>query len=123
MSLLLHSLYPLIPVPASEEPEVEATKAPLEAAKTAYDCLRVTPKLIENGNVQAISDLASGMYLLEAGMNCSILNVKINAGSLKDKEVANKFLNECAQLQKDARAIIEDNMKLIKKSPFIPNMR
>lgn len=94
---------------------LEATKAPLEAAKTAYDCLRVTPKLIENGNVQAISDLASGMYLLEAGMNCSILNVKINAGSLKDKEVANKFLNECAQLQKDARAIIEDNMKLIEE--------
>lgn len=94
---------------------LDATKAPLEAAKTAYECLKVTPRLIENGNSSAISDLASGMYLLEAGMNCSILNVKINAGSLKDREVADKFLNECAQLQKDARAIIEDNMKLIEE--------
>ena len=94
---------------------LDATKAPLEAARLAYQCLEVTPRLIANGNASAISDLASGMYMLEAGMNCSILNVKINAGSLKDQEVVNEFLNECAQLQKDARAIIEENMKLIEE--------
>lgn len=94
---------------------LDATKAPLEAARIAYNCLVVTPKLIKNGNASAMSDLASGMYLLEAGMNCSILNVKINAGSLKDQEVVNQFLNECAQLQKDARAIIEENMKIIEE--------
>lgn len=94
---------------------LDATKAPLAAARLAYECLEVTPKLIAHGNTSAISDLASGMYMLEAGMNSSILNVKINAGSLKDKELVNEFLNECAQLQKAARAIIEDNMKFIEE--------
>ena len=100
---------------AIQKATLEATKAPLEAAKTAYECLKLTPALIEHGNVNAISDLASGMYLLEAGMNCSILNVKINAGGLKDRDVANDFLKQCDMMQEEAKKVINDNMKVIEK--------
>jgi len=92
-----------------------ATKAPLEAAQLACDCLKLTPKLIEHGNVNAISDLASGMYLLEAGMNCSILNVKINAGGLKDREVAEEYIKQCNRMQEEARKVLADNMHVIEK--------
>ncbi|MDF9866474.1 formiminotetrahydrofolate cyclodeaminase [Bacilli bacterium PM5-3] len=92
-----------------------ATKAPLEAAQMACDCLKLTPKLIEYGNVNAISDLASGMYLLEAGMNCSILNVKINASGLKDQDAANDFIKQCDKMQEEAKKVIADNMSEIEK--------
>ena len=100
---------------AIQSATLEATKAPLEAAQTACDCLKLTPQLIEHGNANAISDLASGMYLLEAGMNCSILNVKINASGLKDQEVANEFIKQCNEMQKDAKEVIACNMKEIEK--------
>lgn len=92
---------------------LDATLAPLDAAKIAFGCLELTPALIEHGNMNAISDLASGMYLLEAGMNCSILNVKINAGGLKDRNVADDCLKQCEDLQIKAKKIIEDHMKVI----------
>lgn len=100
---------------AIQEATLEATKAPMEAAQMAFDALKILPTLIKNGNANAISDLASGMYLLEAGMNCSILNVKINASGLKDEEVANKFLDDCAHLQDKAKEILEDNMAIVEK--------
>ena len=100
---------------AIQNATLKATKVPFEASQIAYECLKLTPKLIEHGNVNAISDLASGMYLLEAGMNCSILNVKINVSSLKDQVIANDFIIQCNQMQEDARRIVEDSMKVIEK--------
>ncbi|WP_423363849.1 cyclodeaminase/cyclohydrolase family protein [Mycoplasma sp. P36-A1] len=100
---------------AIQDATLEATKAPLEAAEIAFNALNEVPKLIENGNSNAISDLASGMYLLEAGMNCSILNVKINASGLKDEKAAKEFLEKCATMQFKAHDIVESNMKIIEK--------
>lgn len=96
-----------------QEATLVATKVPLEAANLAYHCLLLTPTLIDVGNANALSDLASGMYLLEAGMNCSILNVKINASSLKDRIIAEKFLDECNTMQVNARIILKENIKII----------
>lgn len=98
---------------AIQQATLDATLAPLEAAKIAFECLELTPALIEHGNTNAISDLASGMYLLEAGMNCSILNVKINAGSLKDRDAAEDCIKQCNELQVKAKSIIENHMKII----------
>lgn len=100
---------------AIQDATLLATEAPLEAAKVAYECLVKTPELIEHGNANAISDLASGMYLLEAGMNCSILNVKINASGLKDRETAQKFINECDDLKTKAKEILNANMAKIEE--------
>lgn len=100
---------------AIQEATLGATKAPLEAAQVACDCLEKTPKLIEHGNANAISDLASGMYLLEAGMNCSILNVKINASGLKDEAVAKDFIKQCDEMQAKAKKVINDNTAIIEK--------
>lgn len=92
-----------------------AIECPLKAAKTAYEALEMIPALIEHGNKNAISDLASGLYLLQAGMNCSILNVKINVSGLKDKEKGQSFLNECALMQEKTNKIVEENMKIIEE--------
>lgn len=88
---------------------LEATEMPFEASQMAFEALNILPKLIKNGNKNAISDLASGIYLLEAGMNCSILNVKINAAGLLPED-AKKFTESCAKMQKEARALVEKSM-------------
>ncbi|MDR3215674.1 MAG: cyclodeaminase/cyclohydrolase family protein [Bacilli bacterium] len=94
---------------------IKATKVPFEAAKEAYHALLVVPVLIKNGNTNAISDLGSAIYLLEAGMNCSILNVKINAGGLKDREMAASFLEICQNMELSARKIVTDCLLEINK--------
>lgn len=98
---------------AIQSATLEASISPMNAARTAYEALELATCLIENGNVNAISDLASALYLLEAGMNCSILNVKINASSLNDKNIANSFLEECEILQKKARQSLEKSITII----------
>ncbi|MDR1782170.1 MAG: cyclodeaminase/cyclohydrolase family protein [Bacilli bacterium] len=95
---------------AIQDATLEATIAPFEATKLAYEALLIVPELIDNGNVNAISDLGSAIYLLEAGMNCSILNVKINASGLKDKDKAQEFNDKCHEMQKNARHLVEENI-------------
>lgn len=91
---------------------LEATEVPYEAAQMSYEALKILPKLIKHGNKNAISDLASGIYLLEAAMNCSILNVRINAAGLLPED-SKKFIQSCSQMQRYARGLVEETMIII----------
>ena len=95
---------------------LEATKCPMEAASLAYQALSFTPALIEHANKNAISDLASGMFLLQSGMKCSILNVKINLAGLEDEKLKEAYLNDCALITEQAENIINENMKKIEEN-------
>lgn len=90
-----------------------ATYVPMLAADIAFECLTLTPSFIEHGNKNAISDLASGMYLLQAGMNCSILNVKINISSLEDEDQVKNLVERCDKLKQEAQSIIDQNITII----------
>jgi len=92
---------------------LEATKCPMEAALIAYQALSITPSLIEHANKNAISDLASGMFLLQSGMKCSILNVKINLAGLADETLVKEFSEKCESITKQADEIINKNMEII----------
>lgn len=100
---------------AIQEATFAAAQAPFAAAKVAYHALLIVPELIKHGNQNAISDLGSAIYLLEAGMNCSILNVKINAGGMQDRAKAQAFLDVCTSMQVSARKIVEDSVLEINK--------
>ncbi|MEG0283488.1 MAG: cyclodeaminase/cyclohydrolase family protein [Erysipelotrichales bacterium] len=98
---------------AIQEGTYKAMLVPFEAAQVSFDALKISEGLVEHGNTNAISDLASGFYMLEAGMNCSILNVRINASSLDDKDKAKEYLDKCITMQEEARSIVDKNIKII----------
>lgn len=92
-----------------------ATYVPMLAADVAFECLTLTPSFIEHGNKNAMSDLASGMYMLQAGMNSSILNVKINLSSLEDEAQVKTLTERCQKIKNQAQIIVDQNMTIIEK--------
>lgn len=91
----------------------QAALTPLKVAELAYKALQLSLTLVKDANDDAISDLIGGMYLLEAGINCALLNVKINAKVLTDTVVKDALCTQAQQLQKDARQIIDEKTRRI----------
>ena len=60
--------------------------------------------MAENGNPNRVSDAGVGALAARAAVLGAGLNVKINASSLKDKEVSALFIQEANQLIEQANA-------------------
>lgn len=63
-----------------------AIEVPLKMSDLSLSSLESMAILLEVGNANAISDLGVGILLLNSGLKGANMNVKINLGSVKDKE-------------------------------------
>ncbi|HKZ70485.1 MAG TPA: cyclodeaminase/cyclohydrolase family protein, partial [Anaerolineales bacterium] len=68
----------------------------------------------EKGNVNAISDAGSAAGLALASARAAALNVRINAGQVKDRETAKLWLTEIASLEHSASATYDAVSKTIR---------
>ncbi|MBM4422319.1 MAG: glutamate formimidoyltransferase [Chloroflexi bacterium] len=84
-----------------------AAAAPLRVARDATTVLGLTAIAAEKGNVNAISDAGSAASLALAAARAAVLNVRINAAEVKDREAARLWLNEIASLEHSAAATFE----------------
>ena len=53
----------------------------------------------EAGNLNAISDAASGVTMARAGLTAAAYNVRINVNSLPDRSAGQGFLDELKELE------------------------
>lgn len=77
-----------------------ATKVPLEVMKLAYSSLNVIQKMAEIGNPNSVTDAGVGALAARSAVMGAYLNVKINADSLNDKDLASKLLAEGLDIEK-----------------------
>jgi methenyltetrahydrofolate cyclohydrolase len=87
-----------------QESYIEAMEVPFSVAKKTMAILDYLEIAIKYGNPNAASDAGVGVLLALAGLEGAILNVKINVGSIKDKELVNKVLAECEKLMETGTA-------------------
>ena len=71
-----------------------ATRVPLEAAKQCLEVQELALQAVELGNLNAISDAASGATLARSALTCAAYNVRINVGGLDDEIQKNQILND-----------------------------
>lgn len=90
---------------AIEEAMTHATQVPLEAARKAVQVLTLAEKVINDGNLNAISDGAAGSAMAIAALTGAGYNVRINAINLADQNAAQVFLKEIDQLEQHAGEI------------------
>ena len=83
-----------------------ATEVPLETMKASYEVFAICRKMVEKGNPNSVSDAGVGTLAARAAVLGAGMNVKINAGSLKDREKAEKLIGEANELI--AKANIEE---------------
>jgi formiminotetrahydrofolate cyclodeaminase len=87
-----------------QEGYIEAMQVPFSVAKKTILILDYLEIAIKYGNPNAASDAGVGVLLALAGLEGAILNVKINVGSIKDKDLVNKVLEECENLMQRGTA-------------------
>jgi formiminotetrahydrofolate cyclodeaminase len=92
---------------------LKATEVPFEIAKTSLEAMELLPFFSEYGNLNAITDLGVGAMLLETGIRGAILNVKVNLGSLKDKDKVERFKKKYERIEEESIILKEAIMDFV----------
>jgi glutamate formiminotransferase/formiminotetrahydrofolate cyclodeaminase len=87
---------------AIEAAMFNAAQVPLETASMAVEVLELCQQAVAIGNLNAISDGASGAALARASLTSAGYNVRINVTSLNDPSKGQPLLQEIRQLERRA---------------------
>lgn len=82
-----------------------AARQPLEAARSALAVQELAVESAEIGNLNAISDAASGATLARASLLCSAYNVRINMLSLDDQQAVKALAEQVSELEMKSAAL------------------
>ena len=91
---------------AMEKATLYATEVPLHTMQCAFRAFPVIKAMAEHGNPNSVSDAGVGALATRSAILGAFLNVKINAAGLKDREKAERLINE-AQLIADQAMVLE----------------
>jgi glutamate formiminotransferase/formiminotetrahydrofolate cyclodeaminase len=90
-----------------QEALYQATQVPLEIGEKSLEVVKLSKVAADIGNVGAVSDAGVAALFGEAAAQCAALNVKINLGSIEDKDFCDRtwsrireILAEAAELRK-----------------------
>jgi glutamate formiminotransferase/formiminotetrahydrofolate cyclodeaminase len=75
-----------------------ATQIPLLTMKKGFECYPLIRAMVNVGNPNSLSDAAVGALCIRAAIYGAYLNVKINAGGLKDKATAEMMVHEAREI-------------------------
>lgn len=82
-----------------------AIDIPMEVAETAFEALEVAKAMAEVGNPNSITDAGVGAMCLRSAVMGAVLNARINAGDLTDKDYVSRTLARCEELVSTAQKI------------------
>ena len=87
---------------AIQSATLRAAQVPLSVATKAVEVLELAVKVVSTGNLNAITDGASGAALAQAALTAAGLNVRVNTADLQDKANAAKMLKDLQSLEAKA---------------------
>ena len=76
--------------------------------RLALEAMRVARTVADRGNTNAASDAAVAAYMAMAAIQGAALNVRINAHSLTDPDVAGHLTDTVERLDTEARTLSAD---------------
>lgn len=79
---------------AMEKATLYATEVPLRTMKCAFRAFDLLDAMVRDGNPNSVSDAGVGALAARAAVLGAMLNVKINAAGLKDREAADRLVSE-----------------------------
>ena len=107
---------------AEEEKETQiqratigAAEVPLRVAYLSYRAAQIASQIAEIGNVNAVTDAAAGVLLAQAAVETAVLNVKINATSVKDKALVQRWQEELVTLSQETAALVQNTKTVAAK--------
>jgi glutamate formiminotransferase/formiminotetrahydrofolate cyclodeaminase len=98
---------------AIQQAYIHAAEVPLTVAKTARQVLELARTVVALGNLNALSDGASGAHLARACLIAAAHNVRINALEIEDTARTSAWLAEVDQLQAEAEQVVAEVEALV----------
>ncbi len=92
-----------------------ATDVPLRTAQLCLQALDLVYFVAANGNVNAMSDAASGAFMARAAIDAAGMNVRINAATLDDQGQAQRYVEEWRSLQAQAMLRVDQVLAEVEK--------
>jgi formiminotetrahydrofolate cyclodeaminase len=90
---------------AIQEATLAAAQAPLETARMAVEVIELAQQAVALGNLNALSDAATGAALARAGLAGAGYNVRINVAALSDRSLGESLLIALGELERRAEAL------------------
>jgi len=82
---------------AIERATHQAAAVPLEVARRATTLLELAAELSEIGNINAVTDAASGAAMARAALQAASMNVKVNASGISDQAAVRSWLRQLGE--------------------------
>ncbi len=98
---------------AIQDATVYATEAPLKTMQLCFDCMEVAKAMAESGNPNSVTDAGVGAISARAGVHGALLNVKINASDIDDKDFAKKIIDKAENLHKKAQELEKEILSIV----------
>ncbi len=95
---------------AVEEATVTTGEAPLSVMRLARDVARLAQTMARVGNINAVTDAASGGIMARAAAQAAALNVRTNATGLQDEARARAWRDEVDSLLAEVDRLVEETI-------------
>lgn len=92
-----------------------AAEVPLETMKASFEVFHVCRKMVEKGNPNSVSDAGVGALAARAAVLGAGMNVKINAGSLKNRDQAEALIAQANELIAKANSEEAEITKMVEE--------
>lgn len=89
---------------AIQQATLGAMKTPLEVAEVALASMDLMADMAERGNPNSVTDAGVGALCARTAVLGAIMNVRVNAADLQDREAADDMLSRCEELEAAAEA-------------------
>jgi glutamate formiminotransferase/formiminotetrahydrofolate cyclodeaminase len=99
---------------AMEAATLHAAEVPLQTMKTAMEVFPIARAMAADGNPNSASDAGVGALAARAAVRGALLNVKINAAGLEDKEAAARLIAEGEAMAAEAAKLEAEVLELTK---------
>lgn len=104
---------------AIQEATLFATEVPLHTMQASIKVFELCRAMAEEGNPNSVSDAGVGVLAARAAVLGAGLNVKINAGGLKDRTVADRLVGQANALIAQANQAEAEIMKIVEAKLYI----
>ncbi|MEL7636688.1 MAG: glutamate formimidoyltransferase [Anaerolineaceae bacterium] len=97
------------------EASFNAAVVPFHSAEMCLEVMKLALRMAQIGNINAISDAASGVYQARAGLEAAFLNVEINLIGYETESSAIKLLENARELKRESESIVDELRTLLKE--------
>ncbi|MEQ1935566.1 MAG: cyclodeaminase/cyclohydrolase family protein, partial [Fimbriimonadaceae bacterium] len=97
-----------------------AMQIPLEVMRTAHDSFETIKAMAKEGNPNSVSDAGVAALCARSAVLGAYLNVKINAGGIKDKEFVAEIMNEAEALAASAKLLESEVLEVVERVMSTP---